>query len=59
MNLGLKFNPQEEQVLKQHYDLKSNGRVSWKQFANSIEKSFDASILSADPAFQKIESPEL
>jgi len=59
MNLGLKFTPQEEQLVKQRYDLKQNGRLSWKQFADSIEKHFSANDLNRDPSTQRIEPPEL
>ena len=59
MNLGLKFSPAEEQTIKRTYDLKGNGRVSWKQFANSIESSFTANNLNVDPSFQKVEPSEL
>lgn len=59
MNLGLKFTPQEEEAIKQRYDLKSNGRISWKQFATVIEKPFNANALGTDPSFQRVDALEL
>jgi len=59
MNLGLKFSPQEEQLIKQKYDIKRNGRICWKQFSNLIETSFAATNFKTDPALQKVEPLEL
>ena len=59
MNLGLRLTNPEENILKQTYDLKGNGRVCWKQFANSINSSFQANDFKADPSFQKVDAPEL
>lgn len=59
MNLGLKFTPQEERNIKDRYDVKGNGRISWKQFANQIEKSFSSGDMQHDPSLQTVDAPEL
>lgn len=59
MNLSLRLTKPEENVITQRYDLKRNGRVCWKQFANSINSSFQANDFKIDPSFQRVEAPEL
>lgn len=56
--LGIKLNPEEEELMKQKYDIKNNGEINYKAFCHEIDRAFNPGDLVRDPITQKIEPPE-
>lgn len=56
--LGIKLNPEEEELIKQKYDIKNNGEINYKAFCHEIDRAFNPGDLVRDPVTQKIEPPE-
>ena len=57
--LGIKLNPEEEQLVRQKYDIKGTGEINYKAFCSEVDKGFNAGDLLRDPISQKVEPPEL
>lgn len=57
--LGLQLTPEQEALVKQHYDVKGDGQIKYTLFCDIIDQNFNARDLARNPESQTVPPPEL
>ena len=58
-NLGIKLTGDQQQSLKNKYNLKKDDRLNYRLFCDTIDAPFNPNDLTLNPAAQQVSPPEL
>ncbi|KAL4239473.1 hypothetical protein ACF0H5_000288 [Mactra antiquata] len=56
--LGLQLSPEQEALVKKHYDVKGDGQIKYTLFCDIIDQNFNARDLARNPENQTVPPPE-